>query len=43
VLALAAEGKLRCEVSARPLEDVNAVFEEMRRGEITGRIVLTPR
>jgi len=42
VLALAAKGKLRCEVATRPLEDVNAVFDEMRRGEISGRIVVTP-
>jgi alcohol dehydrogenase, propanol-preferring len=42
VLALAAAGKVRCEVTARPLADVNAVFEEMRRREISGRVVLTP-
>lgn len=43
VLALAAEGKLRCEVTTRPLADINAVLNEMRRGEIAGRIALTPR
>lgn len=43
VLALAAEGKLRCEVTMRPLADINAVLNEMRRGEIAGRIALTPR
>ena len=43
VLALAAEGKIRCEVAARRLEDVNAVLDEMRRGEISGRVVLKMR
>jgi propanol-preferring alcohol dehydrogenase len=43
VLALAAQGKLRCEVAARPLSQVNDVLDQMRRGEISGRIVLTPR
>ena len=33
VLALAAEGKLHCEVATRPLTEVNAVFEEMRSGK----------
>ena len=41
VLELAASGKVRCQVETRPLEQVNEVFEEMRRGKITGRVVLT--
>jgi propanol-preferring alcohol dehydrogenase len=41
VLALAAAGKLHCQVAARPLADVNAVFEDMRAGKIAGRVVLT--
>ena len=41
VLALAAEGKLHCQVATRPLDEANAVFEEMRGGKISGRIVLT--
>ena len=41
VLALAAEGKLHCQVATRPLAEVNAVIEEMRGGKISGRIVLT--
>lgn len=41
VLALAAEGKLHCEVATRPLAEVNAVMEEMRNGKISGRVVLT--
>lgn len=41
VLALAAEGKIRCEVTSRPLEHVNEVLDQMRRGEISGRIALS--
>jgi propanol-preferring alcohol dehydrogenase len=40
VLELAAAGKVKCQVETRPLEQVNEVFEEMRRGRITGRVVL---
>ena len=42
VLAMAAEGKLRSAVLARPLAEVNEVIEELRRGQIPGRVVLTP-
>ena len=42
VLALAAQGKVRCEVAARPLSQVNEVLDQMRRGEISGRIAVTP-
>jgi len=42
VLELAASGRLRCHVDARPLEQVNQVFDDMRAAAITGRIVLTP-
>jgi len=41
VLALAAEGKLHCQVSTRPLVEANSVLEEMRSGKISGRVVLT--
>jgi propanol-preferring alcohol dehydrogenase len=41
VLALAAAGKLHCQVATRPLADANAVLEEMRAGKIAGRVVLT--
>ena len=40
VLALAAAGKLRCEVEAVPLEQVNEVHARMQRGAIRGRMVL---
>lgn len=41
VLQLAAQGKLRCITETQPLEQVNQVFERMRRGQIAGRVVLT--
>ncbi|MTV36250.1 alcohol dehydrogenase AdhP [Duganella radicis] len=39
-LAFAAEGKVRATVSTDRLENVNQVFERMRRGAIEGRVVL---
>jgi alcohol dehydrogenase, propanol-preferring len=42
VLALAAAGKLRCQVECRPLSQVNQVLDDLRRGRATGRIVLIP-
>lgn len=42
ILAMAAEGKVRCEAFPRPLAQVNEVIDELRRGRITGRAVLTP-
>jgi propanol-preferring alcohol dehydrogenase len=42
VLAIAAAGQARCHVLARPLSQVNQVLDQLRRGQITGRIVLTP-
>lgn len=42
VLALAAEGKVRCHVSTRPLAEANAVLDQLRRGQVSGRLVLTP-
>jgi propanol-preferring alcohol dehydrogenase len=41
VLAMAAEGKLHCQVAGRPLDQINQVFDEMRSGQFAGRIVLT--
>jgi propanol-preferring alcohol dehydrogenase len=41
VLELAAEGRVKCHVETRALEEVNEVFEEMRAHKITGRVVLT--
>lgn len=41
VLALAGQGKLRCHVAERPLEQANEVLEQLRRGQVAGRIALT--
>jgi len=43
LLALAASGKIRCEVEEHPLEAVSEVFGRLRRGEILGRAVLVMR
>src|SRR5258708_5068732 len=40
ILAMAAAGKVHCQVSTRPLADANDVLEEMRAGKIAGRVVL---
>lgn len=42
VLALAASGQIHCQVTARPMSEVNEVLEELRRGKISGRTVLRP-
>jgi len=43
VLALGAAGKVRCQTSTRPLSEVNEVLTQLRQGQVSGRIVLTPR
>jgi len=42
LLELAAQGKVRCHVSTRPLSHAAKVLEEMKRGALAGRTVLTP-
>lgn len=42
LLALAAKTGIRCHVETQPLDQVNAVFERLRRGDVRGRIVLVP-
>ena len=42
VLAMAAAGKVRCQVLARPLAQANEALDLLRKGQVTGRIVLTP-
>lgn len=42
-LAFAAEGKVKAHIHTRRLEDINAVFDEMKRGAIDGRVVLDLR
>jgi propanol-preferring alcohol dehydrogenase len=43
VLALGAAGKVRCQTATRPLAQVNEVLEQLRHGQVSGRIVLLPR
>jgi alcohol dehydrogenase, propanol-preferring len=43
VLAIAAAGKVHCQVTARPLTAANEVLDDLRHGRISGRVVLTPR
>jgi alcohol dehydrogenase, propanol-preferring len=43
VLAMAAAGKVHCQVTARPLTAANEVLDDLRHGRISGRVVLTPR
>jgi propanol-preferring alcohol dehydrogenase len=43
VLAMAAAGKIRCQTATRPLAQINEVFEQLRHGQISGRVVLVPR
>jgi len=42
VLALAVAGKIHCGVTAWPLARVNEAMAELRKGNVSGRIVLTP-
>jgi len=42
LLSLAAKTGIRCHVETQPLDEVNAVFERLRRGDVRGRIVLVP-
>src|SRR5690242_15234722 len=41
VLAMAVAGKVRCHVATRPLAEANQVLNQLRHGQISGRIVLT--
>jgi propanol-preferring alcohol dehydrogenase len=43
VLSMAAAGKVRCQVVARPLAQANETLDQLRKGQVSGRIVLTPR
>ena len=40
VLNLAAEAKIRCLVEVSPLERINEIFDQMRKGQIAARVVL---
>lgn len=41
VLAMASKGKIRCQVTPRPLAHANEVLDELRRGQVAGRIAFT--
>ena len=43
LLAVAAAGKVRCQVTTRPLAQANEVLAELREGAVLGRVVLVPR
>src|SRR5580692_3593917 len=43
VLAMAAAGKIHCQTATRPLAQINEVLEQLRHGQVSGRIVLVPR
>jgi len=42
VLAMAADGNVRCHVASRPLGEANEVLDQLRRGQVSGRLVLAP-
>ena len=39
-IQFAVEGKVKATVTSAKLEDVNDVFEKMKKGQIEGRVVL---
>ena len=39
-IAFAVEGKVKATVHTAKLEDINEILEQMKKGEIEGRIVL---
>jgi len=40
VLAMAAAGKIRCQVGTRSLSEANQALDQLRSGQVSGRIVL---
>lgn len=40
-IAFAAEGKVKPTTHTAPLEDINPIFERLKKGEVEGRMVLT--
>jgi alcohol dehydrogenase, propanol-preferring len=40
ILAMGAAGKVHCEVATQPLSQANEVLEQLRRGQVSGRLVL---
>jgi propanol-preferring alcohol dehydrogenase len=43
ILAMAASGEVRCLTATRPLAHANQVLDELRQGQVAGRVVLTCR
>jgi propanol-preferring alcohol dehydrogenase len=43
VLALAAAGKVRCQTATRSLAQVNEALQQVRDGQVSGRLVVVPR
>src|SRR6267378_924967 len=43
VLALGAAGRVRCQTATRPLAQVNEALQQLRSGQVSGRLVLVPR
>ena len=41
ILAMGAAGKVHCEVATQPLSQANEVLEQLRRGRVSGRLVLS--
>lgn len=41
VLTMASKGKIRCQVSARSLLEANLVMDQLRQGQVSGRVVLS--
>jgi propanol-preferring alcohol dehydrogenase len=41
LFALVEKHSIRCTVETRPLDQVTHVFDELKRGEVRGRVVLT--
>ncbi|MES2062418.1 MAG: alcohol dehydrogenase AdhP [Bacteroidota bacterium] len=39
-IAFAVEGKVKADIHTAKLEDINQIFDDMRKGDITGRVVL---
>jgi propanol-preferring alcohol dehydrogenase len=42
ILAMAAAGQVRCSTAAHPLAQANGVLDGLRKGQVSGRIALTP-
>jgi len=41
ILAMGAAGKVQCEVATEPLSQANEVLQKLRRGKVSGRLVLS--